>query len=95
MKKLVAVTMLLMSFTAMASENPCIKPAIDAVEYEFGTTPDLNPDVRQPKGSGVYQLVILKDECWFEVSVEMKKTSNTECSAVSTPELDENSANCG
>jgi hypothetical protein len=86
---------LLASVNAFSAENPCVQAASEASEWEFETVPDLHPDFRQPKGSGTYQFVILKDGCYFDVSVEMTKTSKTKCSVKSDPVLDEDSANCG
>ena len=95
MNRLLIGLSLLLPLSSMASINPCLKAAITAVEFEFSTTADLNPDFKQPKGSGTYQMIIQKEECSFEVSVKMKKNSANECEAIGTPVLDNESANCG
>jgi hypothetical protein len=94
-------TLLSASLPAFAGTNPCQKAARAVVSARFHVSAELNQDEKQPSGSGTYKLVIRKDDCYYDVSVKMKKTSATSCEAdkavdgVENPLLDEGSANCG
>lgn len=88
-------TLTFTSSIAFAGSNPCLKASRAAVSAKYHVSADLNQDEKQPSGSGTYQLIIWKDDCYYDVSVKMKKTSDTACEAVESPVLDEGSANCG
>jgi len=79
---------------AFAQQNQCADAAIQAASARFHISADLDQDATQPTNDGTYQLLIFKNECWYDVSVQMKRTSEQNCEAIKPPVLDSSSANC-